>query len=277
MTPATDAIPPVLHSDRYYPPVPLGPAINTAGAEDSPFITGDGNELYFFFTPDANIPPEKQLLDGVTGVYVSRKAQDQWGPAERVVLQDEGELSMDGAVFVRGDEMWFASARQGNYRGVDAWIAERINGNWTNWRNAGEKLNVEYEIGEFHISPDGNELYFHSGGAGGKGGYDIWVSRKLNGEWQMPENVEAVNTTETEGWPFITADGRELWFLRTYYGTPGIFVSRKAGGQWGQPELVISQFAGEPSLDAGGNIYFVHHFVRDGKIIEADIYVAMLK
>jgi hypothetical protein len=275
MAPETDDLPPVLHSDDYYPPVPLGAAINTAGAEDSPFIAG--NELYFFFTPDANIPPEKQLLDGVTGVYVSRKTNGQWGPAERVVLQDDNELSLDGCVFVRDDEMWFGSARQGNYRGVDVWIADRVDGRWTNWRNAGEKLNVEYEIGEFHLSADGNELYFHSGRAGGKGNYDIWVSRKVNGEWQAPENIEAVNTPEMEGWPFLTADGNELWFTRFYLGSPGIFVSRKSGGQWGEPELVISQFAGEPTLDAGGNIYFVHHFIRDGKIIEADIYAAMRK
>jgi len=43
------------------------------------------------------------------------------------------------------------------------------------------------------------------------------------------------------------------------------------------PELVISQFAGEPSVDANGNIYFVHYFYRDGRMIEADIYVAYHK
>jgi hypothetical protein len=41
--------------------------------------------------------------------------------------------------------------------------------------------------------------------------------------------------------------------------------------------LIISQFAGEPTLDAEGNLYFVHHFYLDGKQIEADIYVAYRK
>jgi hypothetical protein len=277
MTPETDDLPPILHSDNYYPPVPLGNVINTAGAEDSPFVTNNGKEFYFFFTPDANIPVEEQLFDGVTGVYVSRKTNDGWGPAERVILQDENELSLDGAVCVRDDEMWFASARQGNYRGVDMWIADRIGGEWADWRNAGAKLNVEYEIGEVHITADGSELYFHSGRAGGKGNYDIWVSRKLNGDWQLPENIEAVNSPETDGWPYVTVDGSELWFTRIYMGSPGIFVSRKNGRKWGEPELVISQFAGEPTLDTEGNVYFVHHFIRDGVIIDADIYSAMRK
>lgn len=277
MTPETDATPPVLHSSDYYEPVPLNTVINTAGAEDASFITDDASALYFFFTPDVNVLPEKQILDGVTGIYVSYKKDNQWGPAQRILLQDENKLALDGAEYVRGNEMWFASIRNGNYRMIDIWIAEFKDGRWTNWRNAGQKLNVEYEVGEFHLTADGNELYFHSSRAGGKGNYDIWVTRKVNGGWQVPENVAAVNTADMEGWPCVSPDGNELWFTRTYLGTPAIFVSRKKDGQWGQPELVISQFAGEPSVDADGNIYFVHHFYVDGKMIEADIYVAFHK
>ena len=45
--------------------------VNTAGAEDSPFVTPDGQTLYFFFTPDVRVPAEQQLLDGVTGIWVT--------------------------------------------------------------------------------------------------------------------------------------------------------------------------------------------------------------
>ena len=89
MTASTDANPPQLLSPEYEQPVPVPGAVNTAGAEDSPFITPDGNTLYFFFTPDIRIPAEKQLLDGVTGIYVSQKAGGAWGPPERILLQGE--------------------------------------------------------------------------------------------------------------------------------------------------------------------------------------------
>ena len=46
---------------------------------------------------------------------------------------------------------------------------------------------------------------------------------------------------------------------------------------WSEPELILSQFAGEPTLDAEGNIYFIHHYVIDDEIIEADVYVAYRK
>ena len=73
VTPETDVNPPKSKSPDYADPVPLPAPVNTAGAEDSPFITPDGNTLYFFFTPDVRVPVEKQILDNVTGIYVSHK------------------------------------------------------------------------------------------------------------------------------------------------------------------------------------------------------------
>jgi hypothetical protein len=114
--------------------------------------------------------------------------------------------------------MWFASAREG-YTGVNLFTAEFRDGKWTNWQYVGDKLMKEYQVGKMHIAADGNEMYFHSGRAGTKGGFDIWVNRKVGGEWQEPENVAVVNTQEDEGWPFISQDGNELWFTRTYLGS----------------------------------------------------------
>jgi hypothetical protein len=277
MTPETDFYPPILHSDEWMQPVPLSSAVNTAGGEDSAFVMPDGNTLYFFFTPDVNVPVEKQVLDGVTGIYVSKKQNGAWSPAERVILQDAGKLALDGAEFVQGDTMWFASAREG-YTGVNYFTAEFKDGKWTNWQYVGDKLMKDYQMGEMHISADGNMLYFHSDRAGGKGGLDIWESQKVNGEWQTPVNVAAVNSAGDEGWPFLTQDGNELWFTRTYMGSPAIYRSLKVDGAWQEPVLILSQFAGESSMDNAGNIYFTHHFYNnESKMIEADIYVAYKK
>jgi hypothetical protein len=270
-----DIHPPVLHSDNYKTPVLLPGLVNTAGAEDSPFIMPDGNTLYFFFTPDVRIPAEKQLLDGATGIYMSVKDTDgTWGEPERVVLNDD--ISLDGAEFVQHNIMWFCSARAG-YQGINWFIAKMIEGRWVAWEYAGGQFPISYEVGELHFSSDWQELYFHSARPGGKGGYDIWVTYKVDGKWQEPENIEAVNSAETDGWPYLTQNGNELWFLHTYLGTPAIFRSVKVNGEWGKPELIISQFAGEPSLDNEGNIYFVHHYYKDGVMLEADIYVAEKK
>jgi len=173
--------------------------------------------------------------------------------------------------------MWFCSVRVGNLREIDLYTAFYKDGKWMNWENAGERLNLEIGVGEMHITTDGSELYFHSDMEGGLGGVDIWVTRLVDGEWSDAENVTAVNSSETDGWPFVSQDGAELWFLRWYKGTPAIFRSVRVGGEWDSPELIVSQFAGEPSLDNQGNLYFVHHYYKDGVMLEADIYVAYKK
>lgn len=273
-TPETDHHPPILHSNEYELPIPLGSGVNTSGAEDSPFILPDEQTLYFFFTPDVRIPPEKQLLDDVTGVWVSYKVGNTWTEAERIWLQSLGKLALDGAVAIQDNEMWFASAREG-YAGVNMFTATLLNGKWVNWTYCGDRLMKEIKIGEVHLH--GNDLYFHSDREGGKGGYDIWVTSRSGNSWTDPTNITIVNSSETDGWPYISSDGNELWFTSDYLGTPAIFKSNKNGNEWSQPELIISQFAGEPTLDDDGNLYFVHHFYENNVMIEADIYVAYRK
>ncbi len=274
MTPDKDQFPPQLHSDEYEEPVPVAYPISTAGAEDSPFIMPDGKTLYFFFTPDVRVPVEKQIIDHVTGIYMAERENGTWGDPERVILNDD--LSLDGCVFVQDDIMWFCSARAG-YTGVHWFTAELIDGRWQNWQYASDEFPESYEVGELHISRDGTETYYHSSRSGGKGSYDIWVTRKVGGKWQEPENIAVVNSTESDGWPFLTQDGSELWFTRFYLGSPAVFRSQKTDGEWGESGLIVSQFAGEPTLDDAGNLYFVHHYFSQGQMIEADIYLAEKK
>ncbi|MGD8458436.1 MAG: hypothetical protein PVF83_18835 [Anaerolineales bacterium] len=279
MTPELDLYPPILHSDEWEQPVPLPYPINTAGGEDSPFITPDGNTLYFFFTPDVRVPAEQQVIDGVTGIYVSQKEENGWSFPVRVLLQDPKKLSMDGCQFVQGNVIWFCSVRDGNMREIDFYTSEYKDGAWKNFTNVGERLNLEIGVGELHVTADGSEIYFHTGPEkeGGMGGYDLWVTRLVHGAWSDAENLTTLNTAGDEGWPFVSQDGSELWFLRTYQGSPALFRAKKVDGDWGEPELIVSQFAGEPSLDNTGNLYFVHHYYKDAVMLEADIYIAYRK
>ena len=277
ISPEEDLFPPQLHSQEWEQPVPVPGPINTAGAEDSPFITPDAKTLTFFFTPDPNVPAEVQIVDGVTGIYISHNIDGDWSEPERMVLQDPGKLSLDGCLFLQANIAWFCSAREGNFKGIDFWYAVFEDGMWTQWENAGEQLNQEYEIGEMHITADGQELYYHALREGSEEDVDIWRVHRTDGTWSTPFRVEAVNSEALEGWPFITQDGNELWFLRVYQGSPGIFRSIKTNGHWSEPQIILSQFAGEPSLDQSGNIYFVHHYYKDGIMLEADIYVAYKK
>ncbi len=277
MTPATDVFPPILRSDEWSAPVPMPGPVNTAGAEDSPFISPDGTRFFFFFTPDVTVPANEQLLDKVTGIWWCRLVNGSWTEPERIILSDD--LSMDGAEFVSGDTMWFASIRAGNYREIDIYTAQFENGEWGDVENAGAQLNDEYDIGEFHIAPDGVTMYFHTGDVGFEENMDLWTTTKTSSGWSQPVEVPGVNTDLVEGYPFITADGNELWYTgnKSTFGCPGpaLFRCTKSGDAWSEPTEIMSNFAGECTMDSEKNLYFVHHyFTADMTMIEADIYVA---
>lgn len=271
MSPLSDDSKPFSNSDEYEHPVPLSEIINSAGAEDSPFIPADEDSLYFFFTPDVRIPAEKQLLDGVTGIYVSKKINGQFQKPERILLQKKSKLALDGCEFVFNKVMLFCSAREG-YTGIN-WFSALFNEKSEKWEfDKQVEFPKEYEVGELHEVND--KIYYHSSRVGGKGGLDIWVTkRNSDGTWTQPENIEGVNSPGDEGWPYVTPDESEIWFHKDY----GIWKSKKVNGEWQESELIISNLAGEPTLDKEGNVYFVHHFYKNNTMIEADIYVARKK
>ena len=273
-TPATDLHPPILHSDEFETPIPIPGHVNTVGLEDSPFVTADGLKLYFFFTPDARVEPSQQLLDDVSGIWVSEKSENIWQQPTRLWLQKPGKLALDGCPTVFENTMWFCSAREG-YTGVQLFNAIIGPMMWMFVEHISEIIPNDFEMGEMHRHED--TIYFHSNRSGGKGGYDIWITTYVDGIWSDPTNLEVINTDTDESLPFVTIDGKELWFTRTYLGTPALFRSLWIDDVWQQPELMVSMFAGEPTLDQFGNLYFVHHYFENDVMIEADIYVAYRK
>jgi hypothetical protein len=254
--------------------------VNTAGGEDSPYLAGD-KELYFFFTPDVNIPASGQINDGVTGIWMSSGSGDSWTEPRRVMLIEPGKPHLDGCPFVMGEWMAFCSVREGNQREIDIYTADRVDGIWGNVSNWGEPINQKYRVGELHISADGY-LYFGSDRPGGLGGIDLWRSRWNGYSWEEPVNLGTpINTPHSENRPFVSQDGQELWFdgpSRMGHPGPSVFRSvRQPDGTWGQPEEVISSFAGEPTLSSDGNtLLFIHHYFNEemSTMIEADIFVS---
>jgi hypothetical protein len=71
---------------------------------------------------------------------------------------------------------------------------------------------------------------------------------------------------------------------------PCVYRCRQdSAGNWGTAEWIVARFAGEPTLDDAGNLYFVHHYYTGGQhcqtgaaeanstMLEADIYLCRHK
>jgi hypothetical protein len=94
------------------------------------------------------------------------------------------------------------------------------------------------------ISNDGLKLYFDSGRSGGHGRSDIWVTTRphKNANWGTPVNLgPPINTSSHDGYPFISSDGRELYFSTNRPGGHGgwdIWVAKRQmqDDNWGTPE-----------------------------------------
>jgi hypothetical protein len=100
-------------------------------------------------------------------------------------------------------------------------------------------INTTFFEGAASITDDGNTLYFVSDRNAETSSSDIFVSTKTNGEWSKPKALPAsINSLENETTPFISGDGRFLFFSSNgLLGMGGydVFVVENLGSTWGTP------------------------------------------
>lgn len=92
------------------------------------------------------------------------------------------------------------------------------------------------------VSRLADTLYFTSDMPGGRGGYDIWMSVKLNGKWDAPMNVTAVNTSGNEVFPYMAEDGWLYFSSDTWIGLGGLDLFRYSPGKGQSPENLGAPF-----------------------------------
>lgn len=84
----------------------------------------------------------------------------------------------------------------------------------------------EYSVQHPALSPDGNIIYFASDMPGGKGGMDIYASRKkANGQWDTPKNCGPnINTEEDDVFPYVRNDGKFFYSTKGNIGIGGLDI-----------------------------------------------------
>ncbi|MHC4192428.1 MAG: ankyrin repeat domain-containing protein, partial [Planctomycetota bacterium] len=191
-------------------------------------------------------------------------------------------LSADGL------ELYFMSNRSGG--GYDLWVSKRATrkDTWATPVNLGPNVNSSADENGPSISADGLELYFsdHIGGdarPGGRGGRDIWVTRRKskNEPWGTAVNLgPPINTWAHEASPSISRDELSLYFVSEHrlgnFGSTDIWVAKRKSKNepWGPPtnlgpivNSVHSEYNPDISSD-GSTLYFVSG--RPGNIGSSD-------
>lgn len=141
------------------------------------------------------------------------------------------QVFQDSIIFTRrsGNEYVFTSKIiDGNYM-----PAEPLNLGWHN----------DYWVGAMCFSSDKKTLYFVGiDYPGGYGRGDIYKSEFIDNQWSEPMNIgKPVNSATMESQPCISADGKELYFVRdTKNYKSNIYYSRYFHGEWTTPQAVAS-------------------------------------
>ncbi len=206
----------------------VGAPINTPESEYNPIVSGDEKTMVF--------TAEKKFY---TGVFMSKKENGKWGPPENLLPQ----LGIDGdcettSLSYDGKEMYLY--REDNLRG-NIYVSYYENGSWSSLKKLGENINTKYWESHAFITQDGQYLYFTSNREDGYGNLDIYKSeRKDDSTWGEPENLgETINTEWNEDTPFLTNDGKTLFFSsKGHYNMGGfdLFVSQKTEDGWTEPQ-----------------------------------------
>lgn len=135
--------------------------------------------------------------------------------APRLVSDEFGNRDM--AVSPTGDEIFYTLQT----RGFSAIIqVKKINGKWNEPETA--SFSGMYNDLEPAFSADGNILYFVSSRPLDKSGkqkdYDIWLVKKTNDGWGMPQNLGSpVNSAKDEYYPSVAKNGN-MYFTRAVEG-----------------------------------------------------------
>jgi len=164
------------------------------------------------------------------------------------------------------------------------------NSEWSEPVNLGAPVNSADNEMNAALSPDELSLYFVSTRAGGLGGADIWVSRRvaLDAPWGEPVNLGPnVNGPGLDAAPVVSLDGHLLFFSSDRLGGQGsndIYVARRTDKSddlgWG-PAVNLGPDVNTAGFEAGGfylqsaeggpaNLYFA----RGPNGLALDIYVA---
>ncbi len=87
-----------------------------------------------------------------------------------------------------GNTLIFASDQPGTLGEMDLFVCKRTGGAWSPPQNLGPVINTP-GTEAFPFFTDDGSLVFASNGLPGIGGMDLFIARKVDGQWQKPENL----------------------------------------------------------------------------------------
>lgn len=208
----------------------LGKNINSNFNNVNPLVSEDEETIVFV-----------SQLRFYDGVFASKKRDEYWLPARNISLDFQSENPVK-PVYLTKDGNTLYLVRNDN-DDFNLYISRFVDGVWGEVQKLNDNINSSAAETHACVSDDGLTLYFVSNKKGGVGGADIYKSRiNMDGEWGPAENLgPIINTVFDEATPFITQDGKTLYFSsKGHFNIGGfdIFTAKKSDNSWNEPENI---------------------------------------
>ena len=194
----------------------LGPNVNTSGFETAPFLSADGQTLYFSTNFQSN--------NGNLNIWSCPMVDGVAGPRTRLPSPINGSAhDCCPVVSPDGTTMYLCSDRSGGSGDLDVWVAQRVGGEWQAPVNLGEAVNSALIDCPRWLSDDGLNLIVASNRYGRIGGADLWSVVRSGAEWLAPVNLGAPINSRSDEWGpgFVGNDGGIAGRIYFGSGRPG--------------------------------------------------------
>lgn len=179
---------------------------NTKFHEGIISFSGDGKTAYFtresFFEKEYDESNENKIKYSQLYIYRAKKINDKWAEFESLSINDKNYSNKNARLDSSGKFLYFSSNRPGGFGQYDIYKIEILDdGSVGTPENLGSKVNTEGQEAFPYFS--NNELHFSSDGHLGKGGLDIFYSKKVNGKWTTVVNKGDIVNTAGDDFAYV--------------------------------------------------------------------------
>ena len=194
---------------------PVVPRFAGSWSNADPHITLDGRTVFFISNRPGPGQSGAQATHDIW--YATLDTTGEWGDA----VQVPPPISMPGvdewspSVAANGN-LYFGAERPTGHGFNDLWVARRKGDTYETPENLGDAINTNRGEVEPWIARDESYLIFSGRGRpDGVGGFDLYLSRRVDGKWTKARPIDVVNTKALEFNQTVSPDGKWLYFSST--------------------------------------------------------------
>lgn len=174
------------------PAINIGEPLNNKGPNFISSITPDGTSILLLL---GNRYIRKNKMSA--GLSISKKTEDGWSYPKSVQIKDDYNLSSKANFFLANNQkvILMAIERDDSKGNRDFYVSfKEEDGTWSEPKNMGDKINSAFEEASPFLAADDKTMFFASKGFNGFGGYDIFMTKRLDETWEnwtYPQNLGA--------------------------------------------------------------------------------------